>query len=64
VVAHELYHMLAHTTEHTRSGIAKSLQTSFDLIRENFQFDRQALLWLRQRLFSSAISDQLLKADR
>jgi len=50
VVAHELYHILGKTTEHTRHGISKGLQNSFDLIRENFQFDRKALLWLKQRL--------------
>ena len=50
VVAHELYHILGKTTEHARHGISKGLQTSFDLIRDNFQFDRQTLAWLRQRL--------------
>lgn len=50
VVAHELYHILGKTTEHTRHGISKGLQNSFDLIRENFQFDRRALLWLKHRL--------------
>jgi hypothetical protein len=62
VVAHELYHILAKTTEHTRHGISKGLQTSFDLIRENFQFDRLALARLRQRLFSAAGGN--LTADR
>ncbi len=62
VVAHELYHILGKTTEHTRSGISKGAQTSFDLIRENFHFDRQALLWLRQRLFSAA--GGVMAADR
>jgi hypothetical protein len=50
VVAHELYHILGRTREHSRHGISRGLQTSFDLIRENFQFDRKALLWLKQRL--------------
>jgi hypothetical protein len=50
VVAHELYHILARTTEHSHEGLAKAIQTPFDLIRENFHFDRRALLWLRQRL--------------
>lgn len=52
VVAHELYHILGKTAGHSRSGIAKSLQTSFDLIRDNFQFDRQALLWLHQKMWN------------
>src|SRR4051812_42563641 len=36
VVAHELYHILARTEEHTRSGVTKALQTPFDLVRDNF----------------------------
>lgn len=52
VVAHELYHILASTKEHTHSGVAKAIQTPFDLIRENYQFDRQALLRLRDRLLA------------
>ena len=67
VVAHELYHILGKTTEHTRSGISKGAQTSFDLIRENFHFDRQALLWLHQRLFSAlsrSAAGGVMAADR
>jgi hypothetical protein len=47
VVAHELYHILAHTRKHTHAGISKGLQSPFDLIKEHFQLDRQALLLLR-----------------
>ena len=50
VVAHELYHILGRTTEHTHGGVSKALQTPFDLVRQDFHLDRQALLWLRQRL--------------
>src|SRR5260370_31393116 len=50
VVAHELYHILASTKEHTHAGLSKAIQTPFDLIRENYHFDRQALLRLRERL--------------
>jgi len=49
VVAHELYHILGRTKDHTREGIAKALQNSADLIKEKFNFDHQALAWLRQR---------------
>lgn len=66
VVAHELYHMLAKTAEHTRGGITKALQTPFDLVRESFQLDRQALHGLRRRLqIEKAASFQpTLKAGR
>ena len=47
VVAHELYHILARTRQHTHAGISKALQSPFDLIKENFQLDHQALLLLR-----------------
>ena len=66
VVAHELYHMLARTAEHTRTGVTKAVQTPYDLVRDHFYLDRQALQWLRSRLQKPpAISGQLsLKADR
>jgi hypothetical protein len=47
VVAHELYHILARTKTHTHTGISRSVQSPFDLIKEHFQLDRQALLLLR-----------------
>ena len=66
VVAHELYHILAKTEEHTVGGITRALQTPFDLVKENFHLDRQALQWLRQRLqiAKAASPQQALKADR
>jgi len=66
VVAHELYHMLAKTEEHTRAGITKALQTPLDLVRDSFHLDKQALHWLRQRLqiTRAASLPQALKADR
>jgi len=47
VVAHELYHILARTKQHTHTGISRSVQSPFDLIKDHFQLDRQALLLLR-----------------
>jgi hypothetical protein len=47
VVAHELYHILARTKKHTQTGISRSVQSPFDLIKDHFQLDRQALLLLR-----------------
>ena len=32
VVAHELYHMLAHTTQHAASGLAKASESLQDLV--------------------------------
>ena len=47
VVAHELYHILARTKKHTYTGVSRSVQSPFDLIKEHFQLDRQAILLLR-----------------
>jgi hypothetical protein len=47
VVAHELYHILARTKKHTHTGVSRSVQSPFDLIKDHFQLDRQALLLLR-----------------
>jgi hypothetical protein len=58
VVAHELYHILAKTTAHTRHGVSKAVQNPFDLIKENFQFDQQALLGLRLRFSSFFVGRQ------
>jgi hypothetical protein len=50
VVAHELYHMMAQTREHGHGGLTKALQSPFELIREKFSIDRQALEWMRDHL--------------
>ena len=50
VVAHELYHILADTPRHTRTGVTKALLTPFDLIRTTVHIDQQAMLFLRKRL--------------
>jgi ubiquinone biosynthesis protein UbiJ len=47
VVAHELYHILARTRRHTPAGVSRALQSPFDLIKEHFQLDKQALVSLR-----------------
>ena len=52
VVAHELYHMLGQTREHGHAGLTKALQSPFDLIRDEFSIDRQAMEWLREHLIS------------
>ena len=44
VVAHELYHILMRTTEHARSGIARSCFSTDDLVTERFDFEGAVLL--------------------
>jgi hypothetical protein len=43
VVSHELYHVLAATTEHTHSGIARSCYSPADLLAERFDFEPAVL---------------------
>ena len=50
VVAHELYHILSKTREHTRTGVTAALQTPFDLLRDHCPLDRKALAALGERM--------------
>lgn len=43
LLAHELYHILAHTRDHDREGIAKSHFSFTDLLTEQFEFEPTAL---------------------
>ena len=49
VVAHEFYHVLMRTTEHGRSGVARSCFSTSDLLTERFEFEGAALARLRHR---------------
>jgi hypothetical protein len=48
VVAHELYHVLMRTTEHARSGVARSCFSTSDLLTERFEFEGATLARLRR----------------
>jgi hypothetical protein len=54
VVAHELYHILTRTTEHSRSGVARSCFSTGDLLAERFEFEESALAQLRRKPESPA----------
>jgi hypothetical protein len=62
VVAHELYHVLMRTTEHTRLGVARSCFSTSDLLTERFEFEGATLARLRHRQDSvadgSAVGDE------
>jgi len=49
VVAHELYHILMRTTEHARSGIARSCFSTEDLLTERFDFEGAVLAQMRRK---------------
>ncbi len=48
VVAHELYHILVKTTEHSKSGVACSVHTRKDLTNSAFRFHDQEISRLRE----------------
>jgi len=47
LVAHELYHVLSHTTDHAAEGVSKPCFTVSDLTAERFAFAGDALAKLR-----------------
>lgn len=49
VVAHELYHILSGTTEHARSGVARSCFSTEDLVTERFDFEGIVLAQMRRK---------------
>jgi hypothetical protein len=50
LIAHEFYHILMQTREHTRNGISKPCFTATDLLTNSFEFEYAALaqLWRSQ----------------
>ncbi len=47
LMAHELYHFLAQTKDHSKSGIAQAAITPSELLSEHVRFDAQAMDRLR-----------------
>jgi hypothetical protein len=48
VLAHELYHFLAHTTKHASTGIAKASYTAAELASNRLRFDEAQLRVVRE----------------
>jgi hypothetical protein len=46
LLGHELYHILAHTVEHTPAGVAKERFRTEDLLAEHFSYENEALFRL------------------
>ncbi len=47
LLAHEFYHVLAQTDDHTQTGIAKARFSTADLLAEHFDFETIAIDRLR-----------------
>ena len=48
VVAHELYHILANTTDHSRHGLAKALLTVSELVLDPCRFGSHEIERIRK----------------
>jgi hypothetical protein len=60
LLAHELYHIAAHTTQHSRDGVAQAAVTARELTREGFAFGKDAVTLLKARSSQDSITwDQL-----
>jgi hypothetical protein len=47
VLAHEIYHVLLETSNHSREGVARAGFTAGDLLSEHFEFEQSTLVKLR-----------------
>jgi len=50
VMAHEIYHIVAETTEHQQTGVAKASFSLQDLIGDTFEFDARGVAQMRPLL--------------
>jgi hypothetical protein len=59
VIAHEFYHILMRTTDHSRNGVSRSCFSAADLVAERFVFEDAIIAQLRPRPPSSptAVAD-------
>lgn len=67
VIAHELYHILMRTTEHSRNGVSRSCFTTADLVSERFEFEGAVLAQMRTRpqpVGATAVADTEDASDR
>jgi len=66
LLAHELYHILAQTDDHTMVGIAKARFSTADLLADHFDFEASALERLRPpaTVARSTASDDTSSAAR
>jgi hypothetical protein len=62
LIAHEFYHMLMQTRDHTRNGVSKSCFTAADLVTNSFGFEGAALAQL-QRSQAGRVADNPIPAS-
>jgi hypothetical protein len=66
VIAHELYHILMQTPDHSRNGVSRSCFSTADLVSERFEFEGAVLAEMRRRpqTVASAVADAEDATDR
>jgi hypothetical protein len=67
VIAHELYHILMRTADHSKNGVSRSCFSTADLVSERFEFEGTALAQMRARpqpVGATAVADTEDASDR
>jgi len=65
VIAHELYHIVMRTTDHSRTGVSRSCFSTADLVAERFAFESTTLAQMRKpQPVSTAVADSEDATDR
>jgi hypothetical protein len=54
VMAHEMYHIVARTTEHHDTGVAKAAFSSRDLVTPRFEFDAWSVARMRPQIIAES----------
>ena len=54
VIAHEIYHIVAGTTDHHETGVAKAAFSARDLTGARFEFDNSSISRMRPSVVAGA----------
>ena len=58
VIAHEFYHILMRTADHSRNGVSRSCFSTADLVSERFVFEDSIVAQLRSVVDSDDATDR------
>ncbi|HYR43293.1 MAG TPA: hypothetical protein VER98_09735 [Terriglobia bacterium] len=64
VAAHEIYHIVAQTTEHQESGIAKAAFSVRDLTANRFELDSSSLWRMRPPMTARTANNAFAESAR
>jgi hypothetical protein len=63
LAAHELYHVLSDTREHSREGVAKPCFSARDLLADHFEFETAALARMRRTAPGDASASPIIASE-